>query len=68
MADPLRAVQSYIKAIAPCLLFYTQPSCPSSNLVKTLVQDAQVAALNLYKTLGGKSVIVDCSTAGVFAY
>ncbi|GAA6038278.1 hypothetical protein JCM8097_003918 [Rhodosporidiobolus ruineniae] len=47
---------------------YTQASCPSSNLVKTLVQDAQVATLNLYKALGGKSVIVECGSAGTFSY
>ncbi|GAA5900991.1 hypothetical protein JCM6882_005996 [Rhodosporidiobolus microsporus] len=47
---------------------YSQDRCPSSNLVKNLVQDAQVAALNLYKALGGKRVIVDCGDAGVFTY
>ncbi|GAA6033207.1 hypothetical protein JCM8097_002995 [Rhodosporidiobolus ruineniae] len=47
---------------------YTQSSCPSSKLVKTLVQDAQVATLNLYKALGGKSVVVDCGAEGAFSY
>ncbi|GAA5910180.1 hypothetical protein JCM6882_001765 [Rhodosporidiobolus microsporus] len=47
---------------------YTQPACAASDLLKTVVQDAQVAALNLYKALGGKRVIVDCGSAGTFSY
>lgn len=47
---------------------WTQKACPASVLVKNLVQDVQVAKLNLYKALGGKSVVVDCGSAGTFRY
>ncbi|TNY18319.1 hypothetical protein DMC30DRAFT_62457 [Rhodotorula diobovata] len=47
---------------------WTQKACPASVLVKNLVQDVQVTKLNLYKALGGKSVIVDCGRAGTFRY
>ncbi|GAA6038301.1 hypothetical protein JCM8097_003933 [Rhodosporidiobolus ruineniae] len=47
---------------------HTQSSCAGSNLVGGLVQNAQVATLNLYKALGGKNVIVDCGSVGTFAY
>ncbi|GAA5821748.1 hypothetical protein JCM11251_001004 [Rhodosporidiobolus azoricus] len=47
---------------------YSQDRCASSKLVENLVQNAQVAALNLYKNLGGKRVIVDCGDAGEFSY
>ncbi|GAA5972435.1 hypothetical protein JCM11641_001845 [Rhodosporidiobolus odoratus] len=47
---------------------YTQALCPLSNLLRTTVQDAQVAALKLWKASSGRSVVVDCGSAGRFLY
>ncbi|BGP10560.1 hypothetical protein JCM10049v2_006452 [Rhodotorula toruloides] len=47
---------------------YTQAQWPANPAVRAVVQNAQVAALNLYKRMGGKSILVDCGDAGTFAY
>ncbi|GAA5843407.1 hypothetical protein JCM9279_002093 [Rhodotorula babjevae] len=71
LATPVATTTSTLAAQATACAqktVWTQKSCPASVLVKNLVQDVQVAKLNLYKALGGKSVVVDCGSAGTFRY
>ncbi|GAA5903652.1 hypothetical protein JCM8208_003645 [Rhodotorula glutinis] len=71
LATPVTTTTSTLSAQATACAqktVWTQKACPASVLVKNLVQDVQVAKLNLYKALGGKSVIVDCGSAGTFRY
>lgn len=55
-------------ALSSTQTVYTQAQCPANPAVRAVVQNAQVAALNLYKRMGGKSILVDCGDAGTFAY
>ncbi|GAA5938073.1 hypothetical protein JCM3775_005333 [Rhodotorula graminis] len=71
LATPVTTTTSTLNAQATACAqktVWTQNACPASVLVKNLVQDVQVAKLNLYKALGGKSVVVDCGSAGTFRY